>query len=178
MNEDFKRLTFIDAFWNFFNGLAAPFLTIYFNQFGGLDSVGISVAARYLIQGALPLIFAGFFKGRKSNMKKWFLIGQLLESIRVIMFIFATNINQIYIIQMIGGVTYSFISPGYSKIFVTAGNDENDDAFRKRVGIINLLVGLSALGSGFLINYFGFVPVFVAWAITELIYGLYIYFLV
>lgn len=178
MNKDFQRLTFIDALWNFFNGLVAPFLTIYFNNFGGLNEVGISVALRYGLQGIIPLIFSGFLKKRKSNMKLWFLIGQMFESVRVMLFIFASSINDIYIIQMLGGVTYSLIAPAYTKIFVKSGDDEDDDAFRVRAGIINLIIGISALLSGFMINYFGYVPVFAAWAVIEIIYGFYIYFLV
>jgi hypothetical protein len=178
LNKDFQRLTFIDALWDFFNGLAAPFLTIYFNGFGGLNEVGISVALRYTLQGIIPLLFSKFMKKRKSNMKLWFLIGQIFESLRVMLFIFASSINDIYIIQLLGGVTYSLISPAYTKIFVKTGDDEDDDAFRVRSGIINLIIGISALLSGFIINYFGFIPVFASWAIIELIYGFYIYFLV
>jgi hypothetical protein len=178
MNKDFQRLTFIDSMWFFFSGLMAPFLTIYFNGFGGLNEVGISVALRYCIQGIIPLIFSRIFKKRQTNMKKWFLIGQTLESARVALFIFASSMNDIYIIQLLGGITYSFISPAYQKIFVSTGNDEDDDAFRVRVGVVNLFLGLSALVSGFAINYFGFAPVFIAWSAMELFYGLFIYFLV
>lgn len=178
MNADFKRLTFIECFWSFFNGLIAPFLVIYFNDFGGLDEVGISVAIMYLIQGIVPFIIIKLFKKKKRNMKKLFLLGQSLESLRVLFFIFAKSITHIYIIQLIGGITSSLVMPSYSKIFVNVGDDENDDAFNKQVGFINLSLGISALISGFFINYFGFIPVFILWSATEFIYGIYVYYLV
>ena len=175
MNDDFKKLTFIDSLWFFFNGLIAPFIAIYFNNFGGLEEVGISIALRFLIQGITPLAFSKFLKKRKTSMKKWLLAGQLLESARIILFIFASSINHIYVIQILGGFTYSLISPAYQKIFVLAGSDEDDDAFRVRVGAINLMMGFAALLSGFAITAFGFAPVFLAWAGMEIIYGFFIF---
>jgi hypothetical protein len=179
LNSDFKRLTFMDSVWHFFNGLIAPFLVIYFNDFGGLNEIGISIAIKYLIQGMLPFLIIKIFKKKSKNkMKNFLLFGQILESLRIILFIFARNINDIYLIQLLGGITYSFISPSYNQIFVKVCDDESNNAFMKNTGITNLMIGLSALISGFFINYFGFVPVFIAWSVIELIYGFYFYYLI
>jgi len=172
MNKDFKRLTFADTFWGFVYGLVAPFLTIYFNNLGDISDVGISVALFYLILGFVSLLSA---KMKSTDYKRIFLIAQIAEGIRIVGFIFANNIYWVYIIQLIGGVTAAFIRPAYSKIFVVAGDDEDDYAFRNRIGIMNIVMGISALIAGFLINIMGYQLMFLIWGIGEVLYGIYVY---
>ena len=174
MHTDFKRLTFVDTLWYFVYGLAAPFITIFFNQFGGLEEVGISVAFLYIIKGLVSLFSINWLK--KIDIKKVFLISQFFEGIRLIAFIFAKNIYWVYAIQFFGGVTGGFILPAYAKILVKVGNDESDTAFRKRTGYTQIAFGISALVAGFLINYFGYAPIFIAWGLLEIFYGFYICF--
>ncbi len=174
MNDKFKKLTLIDTFWNFMIGLIAPFITIFFNEFGGFDEVGVSVAILLIIKG-----FTCFLTGRflnKNNTKKILLISQIAESGRILLFLFAQNIYWVYGIQLIGGVVNGFITPAYSKLFVDVGKEEKGKSFSDRSGIITISMGVSALISGFLINFFGYALIFIIWSIAEFIYGLYIYF--
>ena len=89
MNEDFKRLTFIDSIWWFIYYLIAPFLSIYFNNLGGLDDVGISVGLLLIMQGLVSIISAKFVKIK--SMKKIFLVGQVFEGLRILLFVFASS---------------------------------------------------------------------------------------
>lgn len=175
MHKDFKRLLLIDGFWWFIYGLAAPFLTIYFKNFGGLEQVGFSVAILSLIKGFISLISTKFLK-KEASIKKIFLIGQVIEGLRIISFIFANNIFQIYLIQVLGGITGGFVIPAYNVIYVRVGEDEDDNAFRTKTGVNNIIVGLSALLAGMLISVFGYVPIFIMWGVMEVFYGFYIYY--
>ena len=174
MHTDFKRLTFIDTLWYFFFGLAAPFISIYFNQFGGLEEVGISIAFLYIMKGIVSLISINALK--TIDIKKVFVSSQIFEGVRLICFIFVNNIYWVYFLQFLGGITGGFILPAYTKILVKIGEDESDTAFRKRTGFTQIALGISALLAGFLINFFGYAPIFIAWGLTEIFYGLYIYF--
>ena len=174
MNERFKRLMLIESFWNFMYGLAAPFIAIYFNQFGGLEEVGISFAILSVFKGLMS-----FFAGKvleKHTARTVLLFGQITESIRILLFIFASNIYFIYLLQFIGGITGGFISPSYFKLYVKVGKDEPGKSFGSSIALSNIAIGSSALISGLMLDYFGYAPMFIFWSIAELIYGLYIYF--
>lgn len=174
MNKDFKRLTFIDSIWGFIYYIAAPFLTIYFKDIGGLETVGISVAILLIIKGVVSLLSIKLLN--KKSMKKIFLFSQIAEGIRIFAFIFANNITTIFIIQFFGGITGGLIIPSYGKIFVKSGEDENDDAFKQKTGIVNITMGIGAILSGFIVSYLGYIPIFLSWGAIEIIYGIYIYF--
>lgn len=174
VHQDFKNLTYIETIWYFMYGLAGPFLTIYFKEFGGIDEVGISLFAYYIILGISSLISIKYLK--KNNIRKVFLLGQIFEGLRIIGFIFAQNIYWVYAIQLIGGLTKSLILPSYNHIYVKAGKDEPVKAFGAMTGYTNIALGASALIAGFLINYFGYTIVLTLWGLNEIIYGFYVYF--
>ncbi|MBN1923832.1 MAG: MFS transporter [Nanoarchaeota archaeon] len=174
MDEKFKRLMLIDAFFNFMYGLVAPFLTIYFNEFGGFEEVGFSIAIMYIVKA-----FVSFGAGRvlkKYNARLVLLISQLLEGIRVFFFLIATNVFWVYGIQFIGGIINGFITPAYDAIFVKVSKKEQDSSFGEMNGVTTMAVGVSALISGVILDYFGYVPMFILWGVSEIIYGIYIYF--
>ncbi|PIU61068.1 hypothetical protein COX58_00620 [archaeon CG_4_10_14_0_2_um_filter_Archaea_38_6] len=176
IHEDWNRLTLIDGFQSFFNGIVAPFLTIYFNNFGGLEAVGISVAALYIIKGLVSWGSSKVLNHR--DMKKVFLFGQIFEGIRVVLFIFVQNIQGIIALQLIGGITGGLIVPAYNKLYVKVASDEPDNAYRYKTAVTNFSIGSSAIIAGFLINYLGYEIAFIAWGVTEIVYGIYFYFAV
>ncbi len=75
-----------------------------------------------------------------------------------------------------GGITQSFIKPAYNELYVQVGEKETGKSFGERSSLVNISLGLSALISGILIEFFGYIPIFIVWGITEIFYGIYIYY--
>ena len=169
MNKRFKTLMLADVFWCFLNGLIAPFITIYFNEFGGFEEVGLSVALFFVIQGLTSLVAGKFLQKFKS--RHIIFITQMLEGVRILFFLMVRNIYWVYIIQFFGGLTNGFIEPAYNKLFVKVGKNEKGTSFGNVSALTNISIGVSALIAGVMINFFGYAPIFIIWSITEIIYG-------
>lgn len=175
MHKGFRNLLIIDTFWSFVYGLAAPFITIYFNNFGSIKEVGLSVAIMYIIQGLL--CFGAGKVLERIKPKKVLLFSQIAEGLRIFLFVLAKNVYWVYAIQFIGGITRAFITPAYSELLVKVSKKESGMSFGERSGLNMIALGLSALISGVLISYFGYTPIFVMWGFAEIVYGTYIYYM-
>ncbi len=173
MNNKFKKLMLIDAWWEFIYGFIGPFLTIYFNNFGTLEDVGYGVAILFFVQGITSYFASKVLN--KNNAKTILLFSQIGEALRAFAFLGVVNVMQVYIIQFIGGITKGFIDPAYNEIFVMVSKKEKGESFGKRSSLFNFAIALSALLSGMLINRFGYTVVFLSWGIMEFIYGAYVY---
>lgn len=173
MDKKFKSLTLIDTFWYFMYGVAAPFITIFFNEFGSLDDVGLSVAILFIVQAFVSL-FAGKVLNKIDN-KLVLLIGKLFEAFRIFMFLFASNIYWVFALQFIGGITQGFIWPAGDQLFVKISKKVKGTSFGERTFYTNLAMGVSALIAGFLLTLMGYAPMFIIWGISEAIYGIFIY---
>lgn len=174
MHKDIRNLILINSFYNFFYGLVEPFIAIYFNQFGDISEVGISIAMLYIMQGLISLFTSQIIS--KIGARKIVLFAQIFEGLRIFGYIFAQNIYWVYTLQIIGGIIQGFNQPAYSNLFVDVCRDESSKSVGLHSSIVTLSYGVSALLAGFLINAFGYAPVFFMWGVQEIIYGVYIYF--
>lgn len=174
MHKDLKNLIKINSFYSFLSGFVEPFIVIFFNGFGGLSEVGISVSILMIIQGIISLFSSKYLY--KIGIRKIILFTQIFESIRIIGFIFAQNVFHIYIIQLVGGIIKGFNTPAYSNLFVDVCQDESTKSIAQHSSITTIIYGISVLMGGFVIGLFGYKIIFMVWAITELFYGIYVYF--
>ncbi|VVB74623.1 Multidrug resistance protein MdtG [Candidatus Tiddalikarchaeum anstoanum] len=174
MSKDLRNLVLINSFYNFFYGLAEPFITIFFNKFGDLSEVGISIAILYIVQGVISYFVSNYIN--VLGPKRVVLISQIFESVRVFGFIFAQNVYWVYGLQILGGIIQGFNTPAYMSVYVNVCRDESDKSVGIHSSIPTIAYGVSALIAGFMIDMFGYVPIFILWGLQELFYGLYIYF--
>lgn len=174
MHKDIKRLLMIDSTYAFFYGLAQPFIVIFFNNFGSLEEVGISVALLLIIQGIVSLITSKFIS--KLGSKRILLISQALEGIRIVLFLFVTNVYQVYFLQIVGGIFKGFNIPAYNNLYVNVCRDESSTSIGTMSSTTNIAYGVSALIGGLIIGEFGYMPAFILWAAQEVVYGVYVYF--
>ena len=173
MHKDIKRLMMINSLYNFFFGLAEPFIVIFFNEFGSIEEVGISVALLLIMQGLVSLFVSKLIS--RIGAKKIILTTQILESSRIIALILAPNVHFIYLLQVIGGILRGFNEPSYDNLFVNVCKDESSSSIGIYSSFTIISYGASALIGGLIIGAFGYAPVFILWAAQELIYGVYLY---
>jgi MFS family permease len=173
MHNDLKHLIRINSFYNFLSGFVEPFIVIFFNEFGSLEEVGISMALLIIFEGFISMISSKHLL--KIGIKKIILITQIFESLRIIGFIFASNVYHVYILQIFGGMFKGFNSPAYTNLFVDVCKDESSKNIGKHSGLTTIMYGLSVLLGGFMLSFFGYRLMFAVWAFQELIYGIYVY---
>jgi MFS family permease len=174
MHKDLKNLIQINSFYSFLTGFVEPFIVIFFNEFGSLEEVGISVSILMIIQGIISLFSSKYLF--KIGIRKIILFTQIFESLRILGFIFAQNVFHIYIIQILGGIIKGFNSPAYANLFVDVCQDESTKSIAQHTSLTTIMYGLSVLAGGFMIGFFGYKIIFLIWAFQELIYGIYVFF--
>lgn len=176
MHNATKRLIFINSIYYLFYGLIEPFMVIYFNDFGSIESVGISIAILCIMQGLISLFVSKILS--KIDARLVVSLTSVGEGIRTFGFIFAPNVYFVYLLQFFGGILEGFRMPAYDSLFVKICKDESDTNIGTHTSVTTLIYGLSALVSGFIINMFSYTPIFIIWGLQEIFYGIYIYFVV
>lgn len=174
MHKDLKNLIKANSFYNFLSGFVEPFIVIFFNNFGSLEEVGISLALLIIFEGLVSLFTSKYLD--RIGIKKIILITQIMESLRVLGFIFAQNVWHVYLLQILGGMFKGFNSPAYSNLFVDVCEDESSKNIGKHSSFTTIMYGISILIGGYMISFFGYQLMFLVWAIQELVYGLYVYY--
>jgi len=173
MHKDLKNLIKINSFYNFLSGFVEAFIIIFFNKFGNLEEVGISLSLLIIFEGLISLFTSKHL--HKLGIKKIILITQIFESLRVLGFIFAQNVYHVYLLQILGGIIKGFNTPAYTNLFVDVCKDESSNSIGKHSSITTIMYGISVLIGGFMISFFGYKIMFIVWAIQELVYGIYAY---
>lgn len=174
MHKDLRNLIKINSFYNFLSGFVEPFIVIFFNEFGSLEEVGISLSLLIIFEGLVSLFASKYL--HKLGIKKIILITQIFEALRVLGFIFATNVYHVYLLQILGGLFKGFNSPAYANLFVDVCKDESSKNIGKHSSLVTIMYGISILIGGFMISFFGYKLMFLIWAIQELVYGIYVYY--
>lgn len=173
MHRDLRNLIKVNSFYNFLAGIIGPFLVIFFNKFGSIEEVGISFALLLIFEGLISFFASG--KLRAWGIKKVLFITQVLESLRIMGFLFVTNVYQVYLLQIIGGIFKGFNVPAYNNLYVDVCEDESSRSIGYMSGIVTVFYGVSVLMGGLIIGAFGYKPAFILWAVQEFVYGVYVY---
>ncbi|MFA5333211.1 MAG: MFS transporter [Candidatus Nanoarchaeia archaeon] len=173
MHKDLRNLIKINSFYNFLSGFVEPFIVIFFNEFGSLEEVGISLSLIIIFEGLVSLFTSKYL--HKLGIKRIILITQIFESLRVLGFIFAQNVYHVYLLQILGGLFKGFNTPAYTNLFVDVCKDESSKSIGKYSSLTTIVYGISVLIGGFMIGFFGYKIMFMVWALQELFYGFYVY---
>jgi MFS family permease len=120
MNKILKTLIASDLLIFSGFGLIAPIFAIYMKDDlvgGSIFAAGIASGIFLITHAILQIFFAYKFNARD---RLWMLLwGSALIAIVPFGYIFATNINHIYIIQFIYGLGASFAYPSWYSLFTT-----------------------------------------------------------
>ncbi|MBU1131825.1 MFS transporter [Patescibacteria group bacterium] len=147
--------------WSSYN-LLAPVFAIFITdkiQDAGIETVGIA-AALYFFSKSVAEIPVGIYidkkKGEKDDLYTA-IIGTIFCAVGYFLYIFVSQIWQLYALQIFIGITNALAFPGWYSIF-TRHVDENKSGFEW--SLYDVLMGLGIAGSaalgGFLAEKFGF----------------------
>lgn len=148
-------------------GLLAPIFPIFVvNKVEGanLITVGITAAIYFVLKSLLQLPIANYLdrnKGEKDDF--YFLVsGLLISAFSAFSFTLVSKVWQLYLIQMIHAVGFSFTTPAWSGIF-SRHLDKDRMAFDWSLDstAVGLAAGIGGFAGGILANWFGFEIVFI-----------------
>lgn len=167
----FRNITLLDSFWYLFDAILAPMFSIFLSGFGTLEDIGISYAFISMTQGFFSLFSdeaVDFF----GPVKTIFVISILL-SVKMLCFLFVTNIYQIFFLQIMEGIMYAIQVPAYDALrAVLVGKKRIVEKFSNYDSAVSFAIGIGALLSGVITLNFGFKALFILLSFAHLIYGI------
>jgi MFS family permease len=162
MNRTLKLLTISDIFIFSGFGLIGPILAIFIKDDlvgGTLLTAGIASAIFLIVHAVSQIAFAQIFS---SKDRRWMLLlGTLLIAINPFIYIFSTNIWQIFIAQFIHGIGAGFSYPAWYSLF-SSNIKKKESGFQWSVynSGISIGTGITAIVGAWLAGLIGFRLVF------------------
>jgi MFS family permease len=162
---------FIQAGW----GLIAPVFAIFITaqiKGGSLELVGIAVGIHWIVKSVIQPFLAyrmDVVKGEHDDMK-FLLKGTAIATVVPLMYLFASEIWHVIILEAIRGVGLAMVIPTLSGI-LTRHVDKNWEVYTwslQSTGV-GLAAGFSAIFGGVIASLLGFNAVFVAVALINAI---------
>jgi MFS family permease len=152
VNRIIKRLLVAEFIYQFMLGLFLPIFAIFIVtdiQGGTLTAVGLSYSVFWLARIATAIPFSRFMDETKGERDEyWFLlIGTFIMSTVVIFFVFVTKIWQVYVIEIIIGISGSMVGPSW-KVLFTDHIDKGETGYEWSLD--DLVIGLGVAGSAYL----------------------------
>ena len=164
MNRTLKLLILSDVFLYTGFGLIAPILAVFIkdNLAGGsIVAIGIATTIFMLTKAGLQIPFSK--KIDKSNNKRSFiLLGYCIVTLVPFMYIFITNVYQLYVIQVLYGFGGAIATPAWLSMF-SRHLEKNHESYDWSVQQSSVMVGIaiSALVGATIAQYFGFKITFI-----------------
>ncbi len=159
---------------NFVVGLFAPFYAVYVVKIGGSVALaGISWALFSIVAGVLTLLFSSW----ELEIKEQELLiasSYLLKVVVFISYAFMSSIPQLFLTQIIWGVSSALNNPAFDALYTThTSKDSLIGEWGGWEGISAISTGLAALIGGIAIEIIGYQSIFIVMALISL--GLCIY---
>lgn len=178
MNKSLKLLLSINSIFVFAGNLLGPLYAVYIQGLGGSIAV-VSITWSVMLVTTTLVNFTLIRYGDKIKEHEYFLIiGFLLRSATWIGFIFAGNIYNIIILQIILGIGEAVGSTGFDAIMaehLDKSSHIRDYAVWKTIS--NLLAAVATMIGGFVVTLYGFSPMFVFMGVVALGCALFTYLL-
>lgn len=174
MNKIVKYLIITDllflAGWGFVEPIFAVFVV---DKIAGatVATVGLAFGIYYVLKGLFQIPISRFMdrtRGEKDD--KWILIcGYLLAAVTAFLYIFITEIWQLYVLQGLYALSIALYYPSWTAIF-TRHIDVKDTAFEWSLDstLVNFAAGITAFTGGYIASVFGYQPLFMIAAAASL----------
>jgi Na+/melibiose symporter-like transporter len=155
-------------------GFFTPIFALYVVKLGGtIGDVGIATAIYYIAGGALMLLFRSFMN-RRSSLANWYILGNLLEAITALLFIFVQSVLQFYIVQILHAVATALRVPSQRALFARLQDHGKEGSeWSVMEGGDFIILGLSAALGGAVVYYLNFSIVFLIMAFVQTIAAVY-----
>lgn len=166
VNYIIRTLIISDFYLNAGIGFFAPIYAVFVTQSisgGSLSTIGIAAAIGQVVKSILQIPISRILDKNRSEKGEYYslMFGNVLIAIVPFLYLFATKISHIYLIEALFGVGLAFAIPPWYAIFSRhLDKDEvNIEWSFKSVEVGLAVAGAAALG-GYLADRFGFSVVF------------------
>ena len=172
MNKTIKLLMISDIFLISGLGLIAPILAIYIkeNLTGGtIFSAGFA-STLYLVTKCIVQLPFSKYVDIHDDKVKWLMLGALITSIVPFGYIFSTNIQHIYLIEIMYGIGSGLAFPTWLGLW-SVNLDKKQESYEWSLysTLTGLGTALTAAVGAAIANYFGFKTTFLLVGIISLI---------
>ena len=179
MNKYMKLILKADFLMLLSIGLFAPIYALFVRDIGGtiLDAAG--AWALYAFSAGLCMIFIDMWVDVKKNYTLMLFFGYLLQSISMLGYYFVENIQFLFIIQIILGISVALADPAFDKLYGKFLDKQNFGGQWDSYHSMNMIgSATAALVGGLIAQFFGFKILFLGMFTLGLIGALFSFRLV
>ena len=169
MKKRLKLLLMLDTFFIVAAGMLGPVYAIYIEQIGGnILDIGYSWALFSIFAGVLTLAMGKIEE--HSNKVKMALLGYIIKVHCFLAYIFIVHPYQLFILQIILGISAAITMPAYDSLFSRA-LDKGKETFQWGLweSSYNISSAVAALVGSFIVYYISFNALFIIMALLAII---------
>ncbi|GEM_PF-107488 len=178
INKIVRRFVLADLFFFSGWGLIGPVLPIFIiEKISGatIVNVGTAIGIYWLVRAAIQLPVAIWLDKivKVSGERKDYyvlVLGLIMASVTALSFIFVSNIEQLYFVQILQAISFGLYVPSWAGIF---NRHLDGDRVAFDVSLDNTTLafayGVTAISSGIVAEIFGFQAIFIAASVLSMI---------
>ncbi len=176
LNKSLRILISVNAMLVFVVGLIGPFYAIYVQKIGGgISFAGFSWGLFSIVTGILTLLFSRW--GLKVKEQELLIaLGYILRAAVFLSYAFMDSMAELILTQILWGVAVALGTPAFDATY-TAHTTAGECMFEwgNWEGIAAIASGVAAIAGGFMIQFFGFQPLFFIMSGIMALLGIYIW---
>lgn len=155
-------------------GFFIPIFALYIVELGGsVAEAGIATAIYYILGGIFMLLFR-LLINRTSNRPMYYTLGNALETITALCFVFVTSVTQFYIVQVVHALATALRVPSQRTLYSQfTPKGKEGQAWSIMEGGNFIIMGISAAAGGLIVSALSFQTVFLVMAGIQAIATLY-----
>jgi len=170
MHKQLKLFLAVNSFFVFAIGMFWPIYAIYVQQIGGDILEAGAASAIFMIVSGVGILFMGKVQDKIERDKPVIIVGYSLMSISFLSYFFVSNITQLFLVQVLLGISSVIVTPAYDS-FYTKYLEKGK--FASQWGAWeaswHIVTGIAALVGAFLAKMFNFRALFMAMFLISLI---------
>ena len=142
-------------------GVLGPYYVIFVERIGGsIELAGISLAAFSIASGVLILAFS-VWESSVKDQRMLYAVGYLLRATVFIMYLFVGSFYELILTQILLGISVALINPSFDSLFTKHTSMEQAISdWGAWEGLIAIMTGVASIAGAYLIQMFGFGPLF------------------
>lgn len=168
--RDYWKMVLAAMLLNLLIAFLTPILAIFVQNIGEKNVlfVGYAFAASFMTQGILSVIFGKL--ADKYGRKKFLILGNLIFCAVPFIYIFITNVYQIILVSILGGIGLGMAQPAYYALFAEKMKQgKRGSGYGIWNSGITFVTGVGALVGASIAQFLGFQALFVFMGIIQLI---------
>ena len=178
LNKSLRILILLNMTITFVIGIFAPFYAVFVAKIGGdLAFAGLSWGIFGIISGVLTLFFTKWSL-RVREQELLLALGYFIRGIVFLSYGFMMSMSQLILTQILWGVAAAIGVPAFDAVYSAhTSRDGSIAEWGGLEGVSSIATGIAALLGGFVINAFGFQPIFFVMSGIAFLLSIYIWFL-